>query len=61
MKILKCDLCDHEVRAGSFNEWMKNLQPHYLRAHADVINDPNNGPEQMQKWMNENKERFEEA
>ena len=38
---------------------MKALQPHYMEAHADGMNDPSHGKEQMEKWMAESKARFE--
>ena len=61
MKTLKCDLCDHEAQGETFEEWMNALKPHYMEAHADVMNDPNKGKEDMQKWMTENRVRFENA
>jgi len=33
--------------------------PHYMRAHADVMNDPNKTKADRQKWMVENKARFD--
>ena len=66
MKTLKCDLCDHEESAETFEEWMKALMPHYMQAHADVmkgkagLSDEEKKAEQ-QKWMTENKARFEVA
>jgi len=38
---------------------MKALKPHYMSAHLDVINDPNNWKEEMEKWMVDNRKRFE--
>ncbi len=61
MKTLTCDLCDHETRGETFEDWMNALRPHYMEAHADVMNDPSNGQEQMEKWMAENKARFDAA
>lgn len=61
MKTLKCDLCDHEAKGATFEEWMKALAPHYMEAHADVMNDPNNGEEEQKRWMAENRERFDAA
>ena len=61
MKTLKCDLCDHEAQGESFEDWMKALAPHYMEAHADVMNDPRNGEEEQKKWMAVNRERFETA
>ncbi len=37
---------------------MKTLQPHYMQAHPEVMNDPKGD---MGKWMAENKERFDRA
>jgi len=61
MKALKCDLCEHIAEGETFEDWMNSLRPHYMQAHADVMNDPSNGQEQMAKWMAENKARFEAA
>jgi hypothetical protein len=40
---------------------MNALQPHYMEAHADVMRDPKNGKEEMEKWMVDNKANFEAA
>lgn len=61
MKTLKCDLCDATAEGETFDAWMKALQPHYMEAHADVMNDPTHGEGDMKKWMDENKARFEAA
>ena len=61
MKTLKCDLCEVTAEGETFEEWMKALQPHYREAHADVMNDPSHGKEDMEKWMADNRTRFEAA
>lgn len=61
MKTLTCDLCEHEAQGATFEEWMNNLKPHYVQAHTDVMQDPSNGPEEMKKWMEDNKRRFDNA
>ena len=61
MKTLKCDLCEVTAEGETFEAWMKNLMPHYMEAHADVMNDPKNGEAEMMKWMADNKARFEAA
>ncbi len=63
MKTLKCDRCEVTAEGETFEEWMKALRPHYAEAHADVMNDPSydHGKEHMEKWMTENKARFEAA
>lgn len=58
MKTLKCDLCDVTVQGETFEEWMNALKPHYMQAHPEVMKDPKGD---MQKWMAENKARFEAA
>ncbi len=58
MKTLKCDLCDVTAQGATFDEWMKALYPHYLQAHPEIINDQNADAE---KWMAENKARFDAA
>ncbi len=66
MKTLKCDLCEVTAEGETFEEWMKALMPHYMQAHADVmkgkagLSDEEKKVEQ-QKWMVENKARFEAA
>lgn len=59
MKTLKCDLCDKTAEGETFEEWMKALQPHYLEAHPEVMNDPSKTKEDMDIWMSENKARFD--
>ena len=66
MKTLKCDLCDHEAQGETFEEWMNALKPHYAEAHAEVMKGKAHLTEEeqkaeMQKWMSENKTRFEAA
>ena len=61
MKKLKCDLCEVTADGETFEEWMKNLMPHYMEAHAEVMSDPTKTKEDQQKWMVENKARFENA
>jgi len=40
---------------------MKALHPHYMEAHADVMKDSGKTREDMEKWMVENKARFDAA
>jgi len=65
MKTLKCDLCDHEAQGETFEDWMSALRPHYMEAHADVMNDSTRTEVEQQeegkRWMAENKERFDAA
>lgn len=61
MKTLTCDLCEFEAQGETFEAWMEALKPHYASVHADVMNDPNHTKEDMEKWMVENKARFEAA
>lgn len=61
MKTLQCDLCDHKEQGETFEDWMNALKPHYMKAHADVMNDPSKGEEDMKKWVEENKARFDAA
>lgn len=61
MKDLKCDLCDHVAQGETFEDWMMALMPHYMEAHADVMKDPEKGEEEKQKWMAENRARFDAA
>ncbi len=59
MKTLKCDLCEHKETAETFEEWMNKLKPHYFKDHADVMKDSSKTKEDMEKWMIENKVRFD--
>jgi len=57
-------LCDHEESAETFEEWMEKLKPHYMEAHSDAMKGKGDQSEEeqkagMQKWMEENKARFE--
>ena len=61
MKILKCDLCEHEAQGETFQAWMEALKPHYFAAHPEVMKDPRKTKEDMDKWMTQNKARFEAA
>lgn len=61
MKTLKCDLCDVTAEGETFEDWMSALRPHYMKAHADVVNDPSHTKEDMEKWMAENRARFDAA
>jgi predicted RNase H-like HicB family nuclease len=64
MKTLKCDLCEHETQGETFEEWMENLKPHYMEAHAEIMAGkagltPEEQKTEMEKWMDENKVRFD--
>lgn len=64
MKTLKCDLCDMTAQGETFEEWMNALKPHYAEVHADVMQQKagltkEEQMAEMQKWMMENKTRFE--
>ena len=61
MKALKCDLCDVTAEGETFEDWMTALRPHYMEAHAEVMNDPDRplAKEDMEKWMADNKARFD--
>ena len=61
MKTLKCDLCDATAEGETFEAWGESLKPHYFVAHADVMKNSSHTKEDMEKWMAENKVRFEAA
>jgi len=66
MKTLKCDLCEVTADGETFEAWMQALMPHYMQAHADVmkgkagLSDEEKKAKQ-QKWMADNKARFDAA
>ncbi len=61
MKTLKCDLCEETAEGETFEAWMEALKPHYFTSHPEVMSDPTKTKEDMMKWMEENKARFELA
>jgi len=65
MKTLKCDRCEVTADGETFEEWVSALMPHYMEAHADVMKDSGKTKEDMEKekekWVAENKARFEAA
>lgn len=61
MKTLKCDLCEVTAEGETFEEWMRALHPHYMEAHSEVMAGESATPENRDKWMEENKTRFENA
>jgi hypothetical protein len=61
MKTLKCDLCDETAQGETFEDWMQALRPHYMDAHADVMNDSGKTEADMMTWIAENKARFDAA
>lgn len=66
MKTLSCDLCETTAQAETFEEWMGKMKSHYAEAHQDFMKQQSTGTDEekkagMQKWMAENKARFEMA
>ncbi len=59
MKTLTCDLCDVTAEGETFEAWMQALMPHYMEAHAAVMNDPHKTDDDRKKWMEKNKTRFD--
>ncbi len=41
MKTVNCDLCDATADGDTFEEWMTALRPHYMQAHAGVMQSAN--------------------
>ena len=61
MKTVKCDLCDVTADGETFEEWMAALRPHYMEAHADVMQKAGHTEADREKWMTENRARFDAA
>ncbi|PIR74005.1 MAG: hypothetical protein COU35_04855 [Candidatus Magasanikbacteria bacterium CG10_big_fil_rev_8_21_14_0_10_47_10] len=66
MKTLTCDLCDATEQGETFEQWMEALKPHYAQAHASFMKEqggksPEEQKAEMQKWMADNKARFDAA
>ena len=61
MKNLKCDSCEATAEGEIFEAWMDALKPHYGVPDTEVMNDSSTTKEEMEKWLAENKARFEAA
>jgi len=65
MKILSCDLCEATAEGETFEGWMKALMPHYQQAHPEIMEQHKNDPEAakagQEKWMTDNKARWDAA
>ncbi len=66
MKTVSCDLCEVTAQGETFGEWMNAMKSHYAEAHQDFMKQASNASDQekmagMQKWMEDNKARFEAA
>lgn len=60
MKTMKCDLCDKEFSADTFEEWFKQMQNHYMTDHADFMKQSQTkSKEEGMKWMADMKAKFE--
>ena len=59
---MKCDLCSDEFSAETFEDWFKQMQGHYMSAHADFMkNAQNKTKEEGVKWMADMRAKFEAA
>lgn len=59
-------MCEATAQGATFEEWMDDLKPHYAEAHADFMEkkgemSPEDQQKEMQKWMADNKVRFDAA
>ncbi len=62
MKRLECDVCDVTFEAEDFEGWFKQMMPHYMADHANIMKqNEGKSKEDGEKWMAEAKKRFEEA
>ena len=59
MKTITCIDCEEQFSGGSVDEVMKNMHPHYMEQHQDVMADAT--PEKRDAWMKELNQRFENA
>jgi hypothetical protein len=62
MKTMKCDICDNEFSAETFDQWFEQMKGHYMSEHADFMKEAQSKPnskEEGMKWMAEMKEKFE--
>lgn len=62
MKLMTCDLCDEAFAAETFDDWMELVMPHYMAEHGAVMAANKDKPkEEREKWIEDNKERFDAA
>lgn len=63
MKQMTCDICEHQVQAGDFDEWFKKMQGHYMADHAETMEEmkKTGTKEDGEKWVADNKKRWEQA
>lgn len=62
MKTMKCDLCDAEFTAETFEDWFKQMQGHYMSEHSDFMKESQNkSKEEGMKWMSYMKTKFENS
>ena len=61
MKTLKCDMCEVTVEGEAFEDWVEALKKHYGTNHPEVMSDTSKTMDDMQKWMVENRARFDAA
>ncbi|TAJ13346.1 hypothetical protein EPO56_03210 [Patescibacteria group bacterium] len=61
MKTLKCDVCDVTAEGETFEGWMKALMPHYMEAHSEMMKSSSHSETDKEKWMIENRVRFDAA
>lgn len=62
MKSLKCDLCEFNVQAETFDDWFKAMHTHWQNSHADLMQVMAGRPkEDGEKWMAEAKAKFDAA
>lgn len=59
MKTLTCDLCEATANGETFEDWVQALMPHYMESHAEIMTDPTKTKADMEKWMVENRARFD--
>lgn len=60
-KTVSCDLCDEVAEGETFEEWMQALYPHYASAHPEVMSNEANGEAERERWMADNRARFDAA
>lgn len=54
-------MCDVTAQGETFDAWMKNLYPHYQKAHPEIMADESKTKEDQMVWMKENQARFDAA
>lgn len=62
MKTVTCDMCDARFETESFEDWMKQMMPHYQSEHSEFMAaSANKSKEDAAEWMKAARAHFDAA